>query len=107
MGTSSGQARATTSRAGSTAAMARWYAPEPIVASVPMTPMARSVAATAAAAPGRITSTTPTGQARSSGSRAAAEAVLHATTTSFGSNPSRKDKSSRANRRTVSRLFVP
>ena len=60
MGTSSGQALASTRRWGSMAQMARSYAPEATVASVPMTPMGPALRASAAAALGRMTSTTST-----------------------------------------------
>ncbi len=63
--------------------------------------------AKAAPAPGRTTSTTGTGSESSSASMAAAEAVLHATTISFGENRIRKPASSRAKRRMVWSDLIP
>ena len=64
--------------------MARWYAPDEIVPTVPITPTRPdTVAVTNALAPGSITSITGTGSSSRSSSSPAAVAVLQATTTAF------------------------
>jgi hypothetical protein len=61
--------------------MARSYAPLPMVASVPMTPIFLVlVAAAAARAPGSSTPMTGSGNSRFTASRLMADAVLQATT---------------------------
>ena len=83
---------------------ARWYAPEPIVPTVPMTPIRPvRVAVTSARTPGWITPSTGTGSSSTSWSRAAAAAVLQATTIAFASwSFARLHASWRANERTSS-----
>ena len=64
--------------------MARSYAPDEIVPTVPITPTRPdAVAVTNARAPGSMTSITGTGSSSRSSSSPAAVAVLQATTTAF------------------------
>ncbi len=66
------------------------YAPEAIVASVPITPTRSRLARAAASAPGSTTPTTGTGEKLSIDGSARADAVLHATTSILTSRDSRK-----------------
>ena len=74
------------SRCGATAATSRWYAPDEMVPTVPITPTRwLRVASTSDATPGSMTPTTGTGSSACSSSSAAAVAVLQATTTTLTS----------------------
>jgi hypothetical protein len=65
-------------------ASARWYAPDEIVPTVPMTPTRFDCDVNdKARAPGSTTLTTGTGNSADNSVNAAADAVLHATTIAF------------------------